>query len=96
MYVHFIILPNFELTLLLPLKDGDGLLSMEELRKCGTKFNSKEIEALFAVGDINSDGEIDINEFLNVMCPAATTVISRIRTQFPSPMDIQVAKHHLL
>jgi len=70
-------------------KDGDGLLSMEELRKCGTKFNSKEIEALFAVGDINSDGEIDINEFLNVMCPAATTVISRIRTQFPSPMDIQ-------
>jgi len=72
-------------------KDGDGLLSMEELRKCGTKFNSKEIEALFAVGDINNDGEIDINEFLNVMCPGATTVIARIKTQFPSPLDIKAA-----
>jgi len=72
-------------------KDGDGLLSMEELRKCGTRFNSKEIEALFAVGDINNDGEIDINEFLNVMCPAATTVIARIRSQFPTPLDIEAS-----
>ena len=36
------------------------------------------LKALFAVGDINNDGEIDINEFLNVMCPAATTVIARL------------------
>ena len=39
----------------------------------------KEIEALFAVGDINGAGELDINEFINVICPGATTVISRIR-----------------
>merc|ERR1719495_75474 len=40
--------------------DGDGLLSQEELRKSGCKFSAKEIEALFAIGDVNGDGEIDI------------------------------------
>ena len=59
--------------------DGDGVLSQEELRKSGSRFTNKEIEALFAVGDINGDGELDINEFINVICPGATTVISRIR-----------------
>jgi len=71
--------------------DGDGLLSQEELRKSGCKFSAKEIEALFAVGDINGDGEIDINEFINVMCPGATTVISRISSQFKTLEDIQEA-----
>jgi len=69
--------------------DGDGLLSQEELRKSGCKFSAKEIEALFAIGDVNGDGEIDINEFINVMCPGATTVISRISAQFKSLEDIQ-------
>ena len=59
--------------------DGDGVLSQEEMRKSGSRFTSKEIEALFAVGDINGDGELDINEFINVICPGATTVISRLR-----------------
>jgi len=68
--------------------DGDGLLSQEELRKSGCKFNAKEIEALFAIGDINGDGEIDINEFINVMCPGATTVISRISSQFANMEEI--------
>ena len=49
------------------------------MRKSGSRFTSKEIEALFAVGDINGDGELDINEFINVICPGATTVISRLR-----------------
>merc|ERR1740128_180093 len=68
--------------------DGDGLLSQEELRKSGCKFSAKEIEALFAVGDINGDGEIDINEFINVMCPSVTTVISRISSQFSNMEEI--------
>ena len=59
--------------------DGDGVLSQEELRKSGSRFTNKEIEALFAVGDVNGDGELDINEFINVICPGATTVFSRIR-----------------
>jgi len=70
--------------------DGDGLLSQEELRKSAAcKLSAKEIEALFAVGDIDGDGEIDINEFLNVMCPGATTVIARINSQFKSVEEIE-------
>jgi hypothetical protein len=45
------------------------------------------------VGDINNDGEIDINEFINVMCPAATTVISRISSSFSGIQDIMVSCH---
>jgi len=71
--------------------DGDGVLSQEELRKFGSKFTDKEIEALFAVGDINGDGELDINEFINVICPGATTVISRISSQFKTMDDIEFA-----
>merc|ERR1719369_718295 len=69
--------------------DGDGLLSQEELRKSGTKFSPAEIEAIFAVGDVNGDGEIDIDEFINVMCPAATTLIARIKGQFKSVEDME-------
>jgi len=69
--------------------DGDGLLSQEELRKSGTKFTPAEIEAIFAVGDVNGDGEIDIDEFINVMCPAATTLISRMKDQFNSVEDME-------
>merc|ERR1719295_2091910 len=61
--------------------DGDGLLSQEELRRSGSRFTNAEVEALFAIGDINGDGEIDIDEFINVMCPAATTLIARIKDQ---------------
>jgi hypothetical protein len=51
------------------------------------------VQALFAVGDINNDGEIDINEFINVMCPAATTVITRISSSFSGLQDIKVSHH---
>ena len=44
-------------------KDGDGNISMEEMRNCGQKFSAKEIDAIFALGDVNNDGEIDLNEF---------------------------------
>jgi len=70
-------------------KDGDGVICQEELRKSGTKFNTKEIEALFAIGDVNNDGDIDIHEFINVICPAATTVITRIKTNFNTTEDIK-------
>ena len=65
-------------------------MSQEELRKSqACKLSGKEIEALSAVGDINGDGEVDINEFLNVMCPGATTVIARLNSQFKSAEDIE-------
>jgi len=70
-------------------KDGDGLISQEEMRKYGARMTSKEIEAIFAIGDINNDGEIDLNEFINVLCPSATTLIARISREFKDAENIQ-------
>ena len=50
-------------------KDGDGNISMDEMRACGSRFNAKEIEAIFAIGDVDNDGATSLNEFVAVMCP---------------------------
>merc|ERR1719187_1188897 len=69
-------------------KDGDGNISHEEMVGC-KKFNNQEIEAIFAIGDINNDGEIDMNEFISVMCPSASTVVSRLSQGFKTLEDIK-------
>lgn len=70
-------------------KNGDGLISQEEMRACGTRFNATEIEAIFAIGDINNDGEIDLNEFVGVMCPAAATVVGRLSKTYKNLTEIK-------
>jgi len=70
-------------------KNGDGLISQEEMRACGSRFNAQEIEAIFAIGDVNNDGEIDFNEFIGVMCPSASTVVGRITKGFKTLEDIK-------
>jgi len=76
-------------------KDGDGLISQEEMRKYGSRMTSKEIEAIFAIGDINNDGEIDINEFINVLCPNASTLIARISKEFKNIESAQAMFHEI-
>ena len=70
-------------------KNGDGLISMEEMLNCGQKLNSKDIDAIFAVGDVNNDGEIDMSEFVGVLCPSASTVVARISKEFKTINDIK-------
>jgi len=72
-------------------KDGDGMISMEEMRNCGQKFSAKEIDAIFALGDVNNDGEIDVGEFVAVMCPSASTVVARISKGFKTLEDVKQA-----
>merc|ERR1719187_532067 len=72
-------------------KDGDGMISQEEMRNCGQKFSAKEIDAIFALGDINNDGEIDVSEFVAVMCPSASTVVARISKGFKTLDDVKAA-----
>jgi len=72
-------------------KDGDGMISMEEMRNCGQQFSAKEIDAIFALGDTNNDGEIDVSEFVAVMCPAASTVVARISKGFKTLEDVKQA-----
>ena len=72
-------------------KDGDGNISMEEMRNCGQQFSAKEIDAIFALGDVNNDGEIDVTEFVAVMCPSASTVVARIAKDFKTLDDAKNA-----
>merc|ERR1719474_1558216 len=72
-------------------KNGDGMISMEEMRNCGQKFSAKEIDAIFALGDVNNDGEIDVSEFVAVMCPSASTVVARISKGFKTLEDVKQA-----
>ena len=53
------------------------------------KFNNQEIEAIFAIGDINNDGEIDMDEFMSVLCPSAATVVSRLSATYKSLEEIK-------
>ena len=72
-------------------KDGDGAITIEEMRACGQKFSSKDIDAIFAIGDINNDGNIDIEEFVAVVCPSAATLVARIAKSFKSLEEIKAA-----
>ena len=55
--------------------DGDGLLSKKEMQNSpGCKFDREEVDAIFQLGDINGDGELDMGEFIALMYPPATEV----------------------
>merc|ERR1719347_2123883 len=59
-------------------KDGDGSISKEEMASSSFRFNGAQVEAIFALGDVNDDGAIDLDEFIAVMCPSALSVVSRL------------------
>merc|ERR1711892_542128 len=64
-------------------------MGQEEMRACGSKFNSQEIEAIFAVGDVDNDGAISLNEFITVMCPSASTVVGRMSKTYGNLEEIK-------
>merc|ERR1719347_1318030 len=70
-------------------KNGDGMISQEEMRGNGNRFSAQEVEAIFAVGDINNDGEIDLDEFIGVLCPSASTVVARLSKSFQNLDEIK-------
>ena len=72
-------------------KDGDGMISKQEMASSGHRFNAAQIEAIFGLGDINDDGVIDLNEFISVMCPSALTVVSRLRGKYKNINEVKKA-----
>merc|ERR1719292_16239 len=71
--------------------DGDGSITRQEMGASGHKFSQEQIEALFALGDVNDDGALDLDEFIGVMCPSAETVISRIAQKFNNINEVKKA-----
>merc|ERR1719394_93349 len=50
--------------------NGDGAITKPELKN-GLRLSDQEVEVVFALGDIDQDGEISLSEFVRLMCPAA-------------------------
>merc|ERR1719244_1120848 len=45
----------------------------------GKMFTSEEIDSVFALADVNTDGEICYDEFVSMMFPAASTALAKFR-----------------
>ena len=58
----------------------DAILHIAANNITKTKY-FQEVEAIFALGDINDDGAIDLEEFIGVMYPSAATVANRLRSK---------------
>merc|ERR1719232_1060034 len=65
--------------------NNHGALSKQELEagmnSFGKKFSQVEIDSVFALADVNSDGEINYAEFVSLMFPAASTALAKFRKQ---------------
>ena len=72
--------------------DGDGNITMEELINGMTEFKEftrEEATYAFELADANSDGKIDISEFVTLMFPSARESIANLRKLFRGPQDVQ-------
>merc|ERR1719450_983379 len=45
-------------------------------------LSGQEVDAIFKLGDANGDGEIDLDEFIGVLCPSAGAVVFKISQVF--------------
>ncbi|MFO0005035.1 MAG: EF-hand domain-containing protein, partial [bacterium] len=48
--------------------NGDGAISRQELR-AGLRLSDEELDVVFAIGDVDQDGEISLTEFMRLMSP---------------------------
>ena len=71
--------------------DGDGGITLEELVNGMTEckeFTKEAAKYAFELADSNTDGKIDISEFVSLMFPAAKEAIANLRKLFRGPNDV--------
>merc|ERR1719438_269658 len=61
--------------------NGDGAISRQELKQ-GLHLNDEELNVVFALGDLDGDGEISMTEFIPLMSPNAASSMNRLRNSF--------------
>merc|ERR1712106_1236849 len=67
--------------------NGDGQIDRSEL-KSGMKLSESDLSVVFALGDLDGDGEISIGEFIRVMSPSTSAALGRFRNSFNSIEDV--------
>merc|ERR1719419_793329 len=70
--------------------DGDGHITKPELKN-GLRLSDQEVEVVFALGDIDQDGEISLSEFVRLMCPAAESGLNKFRNCFRNIQEVIAA-----
>merc|ERR1712106_549276 len=70
--------------------NGDGAISRQELKQ-GLHLNEEELNVVFALGDIDQDGEISMAEFIPLMSPSAATAMNRLRNSFRDITEVIIA-----
>merc|ERR1711962_1039139 len=70
--------------------NGDGAISKAEMRN-GMKMSDQDLEVVFALGDVDLDGEISLSEFVRLMCPAAESGLSKFRNSFRNIQEVVAA-----
>merc|ERR1719334_115326 len=69
--------------------DGDGHISRLELRQVMSSFSESEVDTVFALGDMDKSGGIDIQEFVSMMLPSAPGVIAKLSQSFRSITNVK-------
>merc|ERR1719458_1790573 len=73
----------------------DGALSQQEvvagMKNMGMNFESKECENVFAMADLNQDGEISFVEFAGALFPAAADGVAKFRARLGAITDVKMA-----
>merc|ERR1719410_3100056 len=67
--------------------NGDGQISRSELRN-GMKMSEADLDVVFALGDLDGDGEISMGEFVLIMSPLAKNAVNRFRNCFKNIQEL--------
>ena len=66
--------------------NGDGALSKNELsaalKSSGHSYSDVEVDAIFSLGDVDGDGEVSLQEFVDLMSPSSSEVLAKLRGNF--------------
>ena len=57
----------------------------------GKKVSDAEGNALFQKGDIDGDGQLDMNEFVRLMFPACSDALTKLQKSYPNLNEVKSA-----
>merc|ERR1719281_412004 len=72
--------------------DGDGEITYDELvAGLGGEYTANEIDAIFAMGDTDQDGQISFLEFSKIMLPSCQEALNKFWRSFKSVTSVREA-----
>ena len=66
-------------------------LLQSAVSKSGQRLSEEEMNAIFVIGDVDQNGEIDLEEFKRMMLPTSFDVVSKFRSVHKTTRDVQNA-----